>query len=273
MAESAQFMILMDDELALELGATVFGSVGDVFVNADANKKSISGPGVGNYITMAKSAALAKGIFGDDLSNTFVMAHGTGTPQNRVTESHIMNEVAKTFKIENWAISAVKSYVGHSLGPAAADQITAALGVWNTGIIPGIKSIDHIAEDVFDSNLNILTDHLNVGEKGMAGAIVNSKGFGGNNASALILSPEKTISLMTQRHGKATMAAYESLNETTVEAQATYDEKTRNEGLTAMYSFGESVMNENDIELTESGIGLSEFKNKISFNTSNPFVD
>ena len=88
---------------------------------------------------MAKSAALAKGILGEDADKTFVMAHGTGTPQNRVTESHIMNEVAKTFAIDNWAVSAIKSYVGHSLGPAAADQICAALGVWNTGYIPGIK--------------------------------------------------------------------------------------------------------------------------------------
>jgi acetoacetyl-[acyl-carrier protein] synthase len=224
---------------------------------------------------MAKSAALAKGIFGNDISNTFVMAHGTGTPQNRVTESHIMNEVAKTFKIENWAVSAVKSYLGHSLGPAAADQMTAALGVWNTGYVPGIKSINHIADDVFDSNLNILTDHLNVGENGkeMAGAIVNSKGFGGNNASALILSPEKTLSLMEQRHGKATMTAYQKLNEAVLDSQATYDEKTRKEGVTAMYSFGESVMNENDIELTDSGIKLSEFKNRISFNKTNPFID
>jgi acetoacetyl-[acyl-carrier protein] synthase len=268
-------MILMDDELALELGATVFGSVGDVFVNADANKKSISGPGVGNYITMAKTAALAKGILGKDVSKTFVMAHGTGTPQNRVTESHIMNEVAKTFKIEDWAVSAVKSYLGHSLGPAAADQITAALGVWNTGYVPGIKSIDHIADDVFDSNLNILTDHLNVGDQGsdMVGAIINSKGFGGNNASALILSPVKTKSLMEQRHGTKALSEYQKTNEAVLEEQESFDKKTRTEGLTAIYSFGESVMSEKDIELSDSGIALSEFNNKIQFNTNNPFVD
>ncbi len=40
MAESAQFVVLMDDELALELGATIYGSVADVFINADANKKN-----------------------------------------------------------------------------------------------------------------------------------------------------------------------------------------------------------------------------------------
>lgn len=274
MAESSQFMVLMDDELALELGATVFGSVADVFVNADANKKSISGPGVGNYITMAKATSLAKAVLGDDVSKTFVMAHGTGTPQNRVTESHIMNEVAKTFGIDNWAVSAIKSYVGHSLGPAAADQISASLGVWNTGLIPGIKTIDHIAEDVEQSNLNILMDHHNVGENvsEMLGTVINSKGFGGNNASALLLSPEKTRELMQQRHGESTFTSYLKRNETTLAAQAEFDKNTREKGLEVIYSFGENVMDDSDLDLNEKEISLSKFKNKISFQTKNPFI-
>lgn len=275
MAESAQFMVLMDDELALELGATVFGSVADVFVNADANKKSISGPGVGNYITLSKATALAQGILGKDVQNTFVMAHGTGTPQNRVTESHIMNEVAQTFGIENWAVSAVKSYVGHSLGPAAADQITAALGVWHTGKIPGIRTIDHIAEDVHSAHLNILTDHFDAGEQGqnMAGTVINSKGFGGNNASALLLSPEKTRSLMRQRHGEKAFTAYQHSNETTQQMQAENDRKTREDGLDVLYSFGESVMSEKDVDMNGESIGLSLFKNRIQMPKGNPFLD
>ena len=44
----------MDDELAMQHGAQVMGSVGDVFVNADGYKKSIPGPGIGNYLTVAK---------------------------------------------------------------------------------------------------------------------------------------------------------------------------------------------------------------------------
>ena len=275
MAESAQFMVLMDDELALELGATVFGSVAEVFVNADANKKSISGPGVGNYITMAKATSLAKGILGDDLSRSFVMAHGTGTPQNRVTESHIMNEVAKTFGIEKWAVSAIKSYVGHSLGPAAADQISAALGVWNTGLVPGIKTIDHIAEDVHQSHLNILMDHHAVGDNGeqMLASVINSKGFGGNNASALILSPAKTLELMSQRHGTNNLTQYRHRNETTQEAQAEFDRDTRENGLSVMYAFGESVMTDSDVQLSEDAIELRDFKRRIHLPTGNPYLE
>lgn len=275
MAESSQFVVLMDDELALETGATVYGSVADVFVNADANKKSISGPGVGNYITLAKATSLARAILGDaGLQRTFVMAHGTGTPQNRVTESHIFNEVAKTFGIENWAVSAIKSYVGHSLGPAAGDQLTAALGVWAEGWIPGIRTIDHIADDVNQSHLNILMNHHYAGNQGadMLGTLINSKGFGGNNASALILSPASTLSLMTQRHGERAITAWQHRNEAVNEAQQRYDADTREQGLKVMYSFGESVMSDKDLSFGRDSLTLSQFKNAIDLPTVNPFT-
>lgn len=274
-AESAQFLILMDDALAMELGATAFGSIADVFVNADANKKSISGPGIGNYITMAKATALARAILAEDVQRTFVMAHGTGTPQNRVTESHILNEIASSFGINNWAVAAIKAYVGHSLGPAAADQIVAALGVWDTGFIPGIKTIDHVADDVHQANLDILLDHRFAGDKGaeLCGALINSKGFGGNNASALLLSPQKTHELMQARHGAADFTHYLTRNEKTRVAQVEQDEKTCAEGLEVIYSFGKQVMNEADVGISTDRLSLSQFRSPIQLATKNPFID
>ena len=98
------------DELALELGAQIHGAVTDVFVNADGHKKSISAPGVGNYITVAKAVAAARNLLGEaSLADGFVQAHGTGTPQNRVTESHILNAVAQHFGIDRWPVAAVKA--------------------------------------------------------------------------------------------------------------------------------------------------------------------
>jgi acetoacetyl-[acyl-carrier protein] synthase len=46
-AESSQYVVLMDDELALQLGAEIHGSVGNVFINADGFKRSIASPGPG----------------------------------------------------------------------------------------------------------------------------------------------------------------------------------------------------------------------------------
>src|SRR5690606_27900130 len=62
LGESSQFALLMDDELAMELGADIYGAVSDVYINADGFKKSISAPGPGNYITLAKAVASARAI-------------------------------------------------------------------------------------------------------------------------------------------------------------------------------------------------------------------
>jgi acetoacetyl-[acyl-carrier protein] synthase len=275
MAESSQFVVLMDDALALSLGATVYGSVADVFVNADANKKSISGPGVGNYITMAKATALAKAILGDDgVKRTFVMAHGTGTPQNRVTESHIFNDIAKTFGIQDWPIAAIKSYLGHSIGAAAGDQLLASLGVWHEGFIPGIRTIDHIADDVYQSNLHFCMDHFEAGERGIdqLATLINSKGFGGNNASALVLSPQSTEQLMQARHGQKAVDQWRGDNAAVAAAQQAFDERTRENGLDVLYSFGESVMSDKDLTLGTEQLSLSQFTQAIDLPNRNPFL-
>lgn len=275
-AEASQFFIIMDDELALELGATIYASVADVFVNADANKKSISSPGIGNYVTVAKAMSLAKNILGEEgVKQTFAQAHGTGTPQNRVSESHILNEVAKTFEIDSWKIAAIKSYVGHSLGPAGGDQLAATLGVWEYGVIPGINTIDKIADDVYDSNLEFCTKHTPVGDKGeqMKAALINSKGFGGNNATGLILSPHVTMEMLENKYGPARIAQYKLLNEK-VKAQAeAYDQAVINGELNVIYHFGSDVMNENDLTITEQGIAMSKFENQLSFSQENPFAE
>ena len=108
--------MLMADDLAVELGANIYGAVPGVFVNADGFKKSISAPGAGNYITMAKAVGLARTLVGDEAvrEQSFIQAHGSSTPQNRTTESKIFHEVAQAFGITNWPVAAVKSYVGHS---------------------------------------------------------------------------------------------------------------------------------------------------------------
>ena len=107
---------------------------------------------------MAKAVASAQAIVGKESvqQRSFVQAHGSSTPQNRVTESIIFDKVAKGFDIENWPVTAIKAFVGHPLGPASGDQLAGVLGTFADDIIPGIKTTEKIAEDVVDENLEIL---------------------------------------------------------------------------------------------------------------------
>ena len=273
LAESAQFFILMDDELAVELGATIYGSVADTYINADANKKSIASPGVGNYITVAKAAALAKAMLGESgLQNTYVQAHGTGTPQNRTTESHILNEVAKTIDIHAWPVTAIKSYIGHSIGVAAGDQLCASLGVWQHGWIPGIKTIDHIAADVQNSHLNILMDHMPIQPETLQAVIINSKGFGGNNASSLVLSPQQTLKMLTQRYGQSKLSTYQKKNEIVAAQQAVRDAEACHGQERIIYSFGQSMMDGTSVTMTPWSIRMTGFEQEIDLPQENPYT-
>jgi acetoacetyl-[acyl-carrier protein] synthase len=272
-AESTQFAILMADDLALELGLEILGSVPEVYVNADGNKKSIASPGVGNYITFAKTAALTQAILGpESLKQTYVHAHGTGTPQNRVTESHIMNEVAKTFRVSAWKVAAIKSYVGHSIGVAAGDQLMAALGAWQHKIIPGIETIDHIADDVYDDHLEILMQHYDyTNDAEFKATLINSKGFGGNNATALVLSPQETMKMLTNRYGERCLNNYRKKNEDVHQVQQEQDLIKCSGQEKVVYHFGNHVLDMEDVKLSTRDICLKDYAHKIHLPHHNPY--
>lgn len=274
-AESAVYTVIMDDELALELGARVLGSVGGIFVNADGYKKSIPGPGVGNYLTMGKALGAARAILGDKSlqERTQIHAHGTGTPQNRVTESHILNELARTFGISNWPVSAVKSYLGHSMAPAGGDQLSAVLGTWAHGWLPGITTIDHIAEDVHDSNLIFPLQHLQLAPDQLEGAFVNSKGFGGNNATGFFISPAKTEAMLRQRWGDKHMSAYRKRNESVEQAAADYDDGADTGRFPPIYQFGQGVLEGEDIDISSTHIRIPGFEHPVVLDRGNPYAD
>ena len=275
LAEAAVYVVLMDDELALELGAEIYGSVPDVFVNADGFKKSIPSPGIGNYITMAKAMATARSLIGDGglQERSYIHAHGTGTPQNRVTESEIMNELAKTFGITNWPVAAVKAYLGHTLAPASGDQLTSALGTWKYGFIPGIATIDHIADDVHASHLTIGSGHIERPPESLEVAFINSKGFGGNNATGLALSPNLTLKMLEKRHGRDELLAHARRNESVREKARDYDQRASYGEATPIYQFGEGVLEGEDLDFDDATIQIPGFEQPIELNMPNPFAD
>jgi acetoacetyl-[acyl-carrier protein] synthase len=267
LGESAQFVILMDDALAMELGAQVYGCVSAVSSHSDGFKSSISGPGVGNYITMAKCASEAEKIIGlKKLRNrTFVHAHGTGTPANRTTESHILNEVAQTYGIRSLPVSGIKSYLGHSMAPASGDQLTATLGTWDKGIVPGIHSTDFIAEDVHQKNLDILLDNKKEDKDYFSAAFLNAKGFGGNNASALILSPEEAMTLLSKKYSSSKIKKYLSLNEGISAKASKHNKQCLRGNYNIIYKFNENVLQgEEDVVMEKSKVNLKGFKQSIN---------
>ncbi len=255
-AESAQMIVLFDDALTMELGATPLASVSDVFVNADGFKKSISGPGVGNYITLAKALASVRSVIGERgvQAHGLVQAHGTGTPQNRVSESRIFSAVAEAFGINSWPVAALKSYLGHSLGSAAGDQVSATLGIWQHGLIPAINTIDEIADDVYQQHLKFTLQHTEVAPQSLQYALINSKGFGGNNATAALLSPDVTSRMLQSRYSKQDWQRWEAANSAVQERQADYDRQMIAGERSPIYHFDHGVLGDDDVSFAANSM-------------------
>ncbi|TCK06923.1 beta-ketoacyl synthase [Marinobacterium mangrovicola] len=273
--ESSQFLVLMSDDLALELGADIHGCVPDVYVHADGHKKSISAPGIGNYMTLGKSAALIRSMLGDDSlrQRSYVHAHGTSTPQNRVTESHVIDEIAQAFDISDWTVSAVKAFIGHSQGTAGGDQIAAALGLWHYGFIPGLTTTKAIADDVHQNRLHIPLQHLETGIDRMDSVLINAKGFGGNNATATLFSPQVTEQMLARRHGESAMTDWRKRREATQEKAAAYDLNATRGLVRPTYLYDHQVLNGEDLKISEHQIELPGYSNPISLDVENPYKD
>ena len=275
LSESAQFVVLMDDALAIELGAEIHGAIPDVFINADGFKKSISAPGPGNYLTLAKAVASAMQIVGADAvrQHSFVHAHGSSTPANRVTESELLDRVAATFAISDWPVTAAKAYVGHSLASASGDQLISALGSFRYNLIPGIKTIDAIADDVHQQHLRIATSDVARNALPLDVCFINSKGFGGNNASAVVLAPRVVEKMLRKRYGSERYAAWCSRREQTRVAASQYDQQALLGQFDILYNFGNDQIDDQLLQLSADQIEVPGFKQPLVFNHDQRFSD
>ncbi len=275
LGESAQFIVLMQDSLALELGLNIHGAALSSHIHSDGYKKSISGPGAGNYLTVGKIFNEIKKHFSSDaLNKTFFHAHGTSTPQNRESESHIISSISKAFGIKALPVTAIKSYLGHSLAAAGGDQMISTLGSWKNNLIPGITSTPELAKNVHKENVEFLLQNKKIGNGEFDFAVLNAKGFGGNNGTSLVSSPSKTMQMLKSKYSKKDIDAY-LIKKSKIDDQL---EKTKQEilkgDITSRYIFGENVIDGmNDLDIETDKITNKFNQEVFDLNSTLPYKD
>jgi acetoacetyl-[acyl-carrier protein] synthase len=163
--------------------------------------------------------------------------------------------------------------LGHPLSPASAEQLMVSLGVFKHGLIPGIKTIDKVADDVFDERLNISLTDINKGAGNVDVAFLNSKGFGGNNATATVLSPQVVNNMLAKRYSIEEIAAYESRREQVRTNASAYDTAATQGNFDTIYHFGQDLIDENDIQMTKKEMRIPGFANPIDLSMTNRFKD
>jgi len=205
-------------------------------------------------------------------NHSFVHAHGSSTPANRTTESTLIERVAQAFDIYDWPVTASKAFVGHSLSAASGDQLISALGTFAYDIVPGIKTIDAVAPDVWQERAVFSLSDLDVSERPMHVAFINSKGFGGNNATALVLSPTRTELMLKSRYAENFTDYLSRRKATRIAAQA-YADRADAGDLDVIYRFGESLIDETEIVIDRKGVQLPSFAQDVVFDATNPWAD
>ena len=102
--------------------------------------------------------------------------------------------------------------------------------------------------------------------------MTNSFGFGGNNATAVVLSPNKVNAMIALRYGGG-FEAYLSKREATQKAATAYAVRADSAELDVIYRFGEALIDEQGLNITKQGISIPGFAREIEFDLTNPWQD
>src|SRR5690554_6214920 len=189
-------------------------------------------------------------------------------PAHPKTVSHVFDMVAQAYGIRSWPVAAVKAFIGHSQGSAAGDQLTSALGSFAHGLLPGIPTLDAVADDVHAERLRFF--RVPYAFQADA-AFINAKGFGGNNATGVVLSPGVTERLLTQRHGETAMRAWRERREATRQASQAYLEAADRAHFDVRYRFGEGVLEGPELKMNRTQINIPGYARPVSLAVDNPF--
>jgi len=104
-------------------------------------------------------------------------------------------------------------------------------------------------------------------------AFINSKGFGGNNATATLFSPKVTLAMMTKRYGEPAMQAYQQKLTVVEQAQQAYRQRADQGEFDVIYKFGDGLLDESAIEINSDSLSFAEFKHSVALPSDNPFAD
>ncbi|MCP4756546.1 MAG: PAS domain S-box protein [Proteobacteria bacterium] len=100
----------------------------------------------------------------------------------------------------------------------------------------------------------------------------NAKGFGGNNATGVVFSPRITLDIMERRHGRKALKEHSRRNDGVVQKADEYDRDTTKGKMDPIYRFGDDVLEEKDLDLTDQYLRVPGYGKPIDLNLRNPYA-
>ena len=174
LGEGCGILILEEYEFARARGAKILAELSGYGVSSDAyhiTVPSLEGP----VLAMSKAIADAD-ISGEDID--YINAHGTATPVGDINELRAIRLAIGDKAADKVSVSATKSMTGHLLGGAGGLEAVLIILAMQNSLIPPTINIENLDPDCdVDVTPNVAR------EREIQGAMSNSFGFGGTNAT------------------------------------------------------------------------------------------
>ncbi len=168
LGEGAAFVILEKNKENAQAYVAGYGNRCDAY-----HQTASSDNGEGAYLAMSEALAMA-GLQPSDIQ--YVNAHGTGTPNNDISESQALKRV---FGDKMPEISSTKSFTGHTTSASGSIETVMCVLAMQNSFTPGnLGWKNPIADGIIPTlgNENVKLDNV----------VCNSFGFGGNDSSLII---------------------------------------------------------------------------------------
>ena len=178
MGEGAGVLVLESAEHAARRGATVLGELAGYGSTCDAHHITAPDPDGAGAIASMQLALADAGLAPATIGH--INAHGTSTPLNDAAESAA---TAKVFGPHGPPITSTKGVTGHLVGATGAVEAILGLLCARAGTVPPVANL---SDPDVDPSVDLVRDHVR--SIPIAPVLTNSFGFGGHNAS-LVLVP------------------------------------------------------------------------------------
>jgi 3-oxoacyl-[acyl-carrier-protein] synthase II len=184
MGEGAGALVIEEYEHAKARGAKIYAELVGTGMTADAFHLTAPHPeglGASNVMKLAVSDA---GLKMEDID--YINVHGTSTPLGDISETKAIVNVfgEHAYKLN---ISATKSMTGHLLGAAGAVEAIATIMAVIHDLVPPTINFKN-PDPSIDQNLNLTLNKSQ--SRKINVALSNTFGFGGHNASVVIIKAE-----------------------------------------------------------------------------------
>ncbi len=178
-AEGAATLVLEELEHAQRRGARIYAEVCGYGATADAYHITTPAPGGAGAVRAARRALVKAGLEASDID--LVSAHATSTSEGDPTELQGINTLVGDHAAQV-SVTATKSSLGHTLGAAGAVAAVATIKALDDGVVPPTLNLHRPDERAGALDLTPLTAR----ERDLDVALLNSFGFGGQNAAIIV---------------------------------------------------------------------------------------